>query len=35
MKGGLAPVYGVAASLPFRGVVSDILKGYLDVIYKL
>ena len=34
-KGGLAPVYGMAASLPFRGMVSDILKKYLDVIYKL
>ena len=34
-KEGLAPVYGMAASLPFRGMVSDILKSYLDVIYKL
>ena len=34
-KEGLAPVYGLAASLPFRGMVSDILKSYLDVIYKL
>lgn len=34
-KEGLAPVYGMAASLPFRGMVSDILKKYLDVIYKV
>ncbi len=34
-KEGLAPVYGMAASLPFRGMVSDVLKRYLDVIYKL
>jgi len=34
-KEGLAPVYGMAASLPFRGMVSDVLKKYLDVIYKL
>jgi|ERR1043165_9070635 glutamate/tyrosine decarboxylase-like PLP-dependent enzyme len=34
-KDGLAPVYGLAGSLPFRGIVSDILKKYLDVIYKL
>ena len=34
-KEGLAPVYGLAASLPFRGVVSDILKSYLDVVYKV
>jgi glutamate/tyrosine decarboxylase-like PLP-dependent enzyme len=32
---GLAPVYGLAASLPFRGIVSDILKKYLDVVYKV
>ncbi len=34
-KGGMAPVYGMAASLPFRGMVSDILKKYLDVVYKV
>ena len=34
-KDGLAPVYGLAASLPFRGIVSDILKKYLDVVYKV
>ncbi len=33
-KEGSAPVYGMAASLPFRGMVSDILKKYLDVVYK-
>lgn len=32
---GLAPVYGLAASLPFRGMVSDILKRYLDVVYRV
>jgi glutamate/tyrosine decarboxylase-like PLP-dependent enzyme len=32
---GLAPIYGIANNTPFRGVVSDILKGYLDVIYKI
>lgn len=32
---GLAPVYGLAASLPFRGMVSDILKKYLDVVYQV
>jgi glutamate/tyrosine decarboxylase-like PLP-dependent enzyme len=34
-KEGMAPVYGMAASLPFRGMVSDILKKYLDVVYKV
>ena len=33
-KKGMAPVYGMAATLPARGVVSDILKRYLDTYYK-
>jgi glutamate/tyrosine decarboxylase-like PLP-dependent enzyme len=33
--GGIAPVYGMAASLPFRGVVSDMLKRYMDLLYKV
>ena len=33
-KTGSAPVYGMAATLPFRGVVSDLLKKYLEVLYK-
>lgn len=34
-KGGMAPVYGMAASLPFRGVVSDLLRRYLDMVYRV
>jgi len=34
-KGKLAPVYGMAASMPFKGVISDILKRYLDALYKV
>ena len=34
-EGGMAPVYGMAATLPLRGVVSDILKGYIDTLYKV
>lgn len=34
-KGEMAPVYGLAASLPLRGVVSDLLKRYMDVLYKV
>ncbi len=30
----MAPVYGMAATLPLRGLVSDMLKKYLDLIYK-
>jgi glutamate/tyrosine decarboxylase-like PLP-dependent enzyme len=33
-KGIMAPVYGMAATLPLRGLVSDMLKKYLDLIYK-
>ena len=34
-EGGMAPVYGMASSLPLRGVISDMLKKYLDVLYKI
>ncbi len=34
-KGKMAPIYGMAASMPFKGVVSDILKRYLDALYKV
>ncbi|MDJ0989916.1 MAG: aminotransferase class V-fold PLP-dependent enzyme [Desulfobacterales bacterium] len=34
-ESGMAPVYGLAANLPLRGVVGDILKAYVDILYKL
>ena len=34
-KEGMAPVYGMAATLPLRSVVSDLLKYYLDLYYKV
>lgn len=34
-KGGMAPVYGMAATMPMRGLVSDMLKKYLDLIFKV
>ena len=34
-SGEMAPVYGMAATLPFRGVVRDFLKQYLDIYYKV
>ncbi|MBI4671890.1 MAG: aminotransferase class V-fold PLP-dependent enzyme [Chloroflexi bacterium] len=34
-KGEMAPVYGLAANLPLRGVVSNLLKRYMDVLYKV
>ncbi len=32
-KGGMAPVYGLASSLPFKGVVGDLLSSYVDALY--
>lgn len=34
-KEGMAPIYGLAASLPARTVVSDLLKRYMDLLYKV
>lgn len=34
-RGGMAPMYGMAAALPFRGVVGDLLRRYLDVVYRV
>ena len=34
-EGGMAPIYGMAATLPMRSVVSDLLKHYLDLYYKV
>ncbi len=33
--GGMAPVYGMAATLPLRSVVGDMLKRYMDLLYKV
>ncbi len=32
--GGMAPVYGLAATLPVRSVVGDLLERYIDTLYK-
>ena len=31
---GMAPVYGLAATWPFRGMVRDLLKRYIDLLYR-
>ncbi|HZD73265.1 MAG TPA: aminotransferase class V-fold PLP-dependent enzyme [Actinomycetota bacterium] len=31
---GMAPVYGLAATIPFRGMVRDLLKKYVDLLYR-
>ncbi len=33
--GDSAPVYGTASNLPMRGVVAEMLKRYIDLLYKL
>lgn len=33
-KGGMAPVYGMADTIPFRGIVGDMLKRYMDLLYR-
>jgi glutamate/tyrosine decarboxylase-like PLP-dependent enzyme len=32
---GAAPIYGMAGTLPFRGVVKDLLLRYLDLLYRV
>ncbi len=32
--GGMAPVYGMAATLPVRGLVHELLRKYLDKLYE-
>jgi glutamate/tyrosine decarboxylase-like PLP-dependent enzyme len=34
-KGGLAPMYGLAATIPIKGVLSDVLVRYIDLLYKI
>ena len=34
-KSGMAPVYGMAATIPMRGMVSELLKRYLDLLYRV
>lgn len=33
-KSGMAPVYGLAATLPVRGLVADLLRRYVDLLYR-
>jgi glutamate/tyrosine decarboxylase-like PLP-dependent enzyme len=34
-EGGMAPVYGMAATMPMRGIVGEMLKRYIDVLYEI
>jgi sphinganine-1-phosphate aldolase len=31
---GALPVYGLAATIPFRGMVRDLLRRYIDLLYR-
>lgn len=33
-KGGMAPIYGLAGTLPVRSAVADLMQAYLDVLYE-
>ncbi len=34
-EGGMAPIYGLAASIPDRGIVHDMLRQVMDIYYRL
>ncbi|MGD2096491.1 MAG: aminotransferase class V-fold PLP-dependent enzyme [Desulfobacterales bacterium] len=34
-SGTMAPIYGLGANLPVRSLVGDLLKRYIDLLYKL
>jgi hypothetical protein len=34
-QGRLAPIYGMASTLPDRGVIADMLKNHMDGWYRL
>ena len=34
-RDGMAPIYGMASTVPVKGVVTDLLERYLDVLYEV
>lgn len=34
-NGGMAPVYGMAATMPMRGMVAELLRRYIDLLYRV
>jgi glutamate/tyrosine decarboxylase-like PLP-dependent enzyme len=34
-QGGMAPVYGMAATMPMHGLVTELLKRVVDLLYKV
>jgi sphinganine-1-phosphate aldolase len=35
VEGGMAPIYGLAANIPARGIVGSLLERYIDLLYKI
>ncbi len=35
IEGGMAPMYGMAATIPVRGLVGDLLEEYIDLLYEV
>jgi glutamate/tyrosine decarboxylase-like PLP-dependent enzyme len=35
VHGDMAPVYGLAARVPLRGMVGELLKRYIDMLYRV
>jgi glutamate/tyrosine decarboxylase-like PLP-dependent enzyme len=34
-QGNMAPVYGMAATIPFRGLVAEMMEKYMDLLYRV
>jgi hypothetical protein len=34
-EGDMAPVYGMAATIPFRGLVAEMMEKYMDLLYRV
>jgi sphinganine-1-phosphate aldolase len=35
MQGSMGPVYGMASNVSYKGAVQEVLKGILDIMYKV
>ena len=35
VQDGMAPIYGLAATVPTRGLVDEMLRRYIDVLYEV
>jgi hypothetical protein len=35
VESGMAPMYGMAATIPVRGLIGDLLEEYIDLLYQV